>query len=177
MILSSLINTRNILDNINQAIFSVDQEEHIIDPISMKAAAIFGSSLTPGHHFRDFLSQHFILAQEDSENLSNNIIKSFQESKIFWNEIKNLPSKLELKENENNFKTLKLKYAPIWNNEILDRIVFYFFDVTNYEEEKDKSTKYSLSQIASLAEINIETLRSWTKRFNIKGQFNDSEKK
>jgi len=177
-ILNSLKNTKNILDNMNQAIFSIDKNGNIVEPISKRSFEILGSIVSPGKNIKDFFSNNFLLSSKEIETTLKNISNSFNESKIYWNEIKKkLPNKVTLKKDRNNESTLKIRYSSVWNNENLERIIFYFFDITTKEEKADELTKYSLSQIASLTDINLETLRSWTKRFHIKGNFFDTEKK
>ena len=171
-ILNALKKTNNLLDNINQAIFSINKDGEIIRPISKYSSEIFGSSVGPGHNIKEFFTDKFQFSREEINSITKRLLSSFNQSKINWTKIENdLPKKYIFSNNGEDKKILQIKYSSVWKNEDLENIIFYFYDITNEEQKEDDSTKYSLSQISSLSGINLETLRSWTKRFSIKGKF------
>ena len=177
-ILNTLKKTNNLLDNINQAIFSINKDGEIIRPISKYSSEIFGSSFGPGHNIKEFLTDKFQFSNEEINSITDRLLNSFNQSKINWTEIESdLPKKYIFSIKDESKKILQIKYSSVWKNEELENIIFYFYDITNKEQKEDDSTKYSLSQISSLSGINLETLRSWTKRFSIKGKFYETESK
>jgi len=178
-ILNTLKNTNNLLDNINQAIFSINKSGEIINPISKHSNEIFGSSVEPGHNIRDFFEDKFQFSKPEIKSIVEELLISFKKTKVYWTEVtRKLPRKYIFSESENNEKkVLQIKYSSVWKDQELENIIFYFNDITNKEKKDDDSIKYSLSQISSISGINLETLRSWTKRFNIKGSFYDKESK
>ena len=177
-ILNTLKNTNNLLDNINQAIFSINKNGEIINPISNHSKEIFGSNIEPGIHINSFLQGKFQFSEEEIKYFLEQLLSSFKQSKINWTEIeRSFPKKFLLTRSREKIKILKINYSSVWNGEQLENIIFYFNDITDKEKVEDESTKYSLSQISSLSSINLETLRSWTKRFHIKGDFSHEESK
>ncbi|MBG08410.1 MAG: hypothetical protein CME68_06600, partial [Halobacteriovoraceae bacterium] len=151
-ILNTLKNTKNILDNINQAIFSINKSGEIINPISKHSNEIFGPIVKPGHKIEGFLKDKFQFSQTEISSIVNKLLDSFKESKIHWTKIQNtLPTKYLFHANEGQEKVLKIKYSSVWNDQTLENIIFYFYDITDKEQKEDDVTKYSLSQISSLS--------------------------
>ncbi|MEE2745207.1 MAG: response regulator [Bdellovibrionota bacterium] len=175
VLLKYLGDTRALLNNINQAIFCIDENGLIKPPVSGHSRVIFGEDPT-GKHLEDVVLKRTPLGQEDIKRIKQNLLMSYDDSKIGWiAKSSEFPKKITYQGPENEEKVLNIIYTPLWNGEELTSIMLTFEDITEKERFGKTKKQYNLQQIAQKTGLKIETLRSWTKRYSLKGEFKDSK--
>jgi len=181
----------DLLNNMRQAVFSVDLEGLIVAPVSRFADAVFGYSLV-GKSILNEVYAELDRKSEEYASLRSAMIGVFGEGELQWDlMVEYFPNRAIIyssgKPREpDHAKFLKVSVNPIWDDGgMLERIMFIVDDVTEVEklerlmvEEKTKSDK-SLRIIQELVAIaraeTAEFLRCSREALHDSKKYLDSE--
>ncbi|MEE2743013.1 MAG: response regulator [Bdellovibrionota bacterium] len=175
VLLKNFGDTAALLNNINQAIFCTNKDGLIMAPVSDHSQVIFGENPS-GKSIYDLVFSKASLRKDELKVLKKNFSDVYESSKINWAiESAKFPDKVNVEVVEQDDKILKIAYTPLWNNEVLESIMMTFEDITDKERFAKEKNQYNLQQIAQIVDLKVETLRTWTKRYGISGEFKDSK--
>ncbi len=147
---SSLNETKDILNNMRQAVFSVDESYKVIFPVSKYSEEIFGVDIVGRNVCAELFEQEFREKMAFVFSISINM-DIFQ----FESMTDVVPKKTFLNMENGEEKTVKIQLSPITDDqEIVRRIMFIVEDIT--EEEKLKEA-VRISQ--EKAEYRIQVLQ------------------
>ena len=157
----------NLLNNMKQAIFSVDGKGHIIPPVSDYASEVFGEDII-NKNIYDILYRDVDPKSELYANINTVFALIFGEDIIQF-EIAEyyLPERmLVVDQKTGDKKALKISNAPLWDeDELLTHLMYVIEDVTEKEkleleiEEKKKSNEKNISIITEMANSDLEEVR------------------
>jgi len=138
-----------MVDNMQQALFSIDSSGKIVEPVSKFSNQVFGFNVS-GTNFLDTLYSADSVQEEQRSGLKSLINTVFGEDELQWSLMEtDIPRKISRHlGGESGDKTLKIAPAPIWDeSEKLDKILFVVEDVTEIEAlaESVKSQRYEAS--------------------------------
>ncbi len=159
-------NVSSLLNNMRQSVFTINNEGHVMTPVSRFTIDIFGKNIEGQNVF-----EHIYSSIDESSELYATIQSTFStvfdSDGIQWDLSEdNLPRRITFKENEDkNEKILKLAYNPLWNSsENLERIMFVVEDITEIEklekemnEQKTAASK-NIQMLQEMASSNKEDL-------------------
>ncbi len=147
---SSLNETKDILNNMRQAVFSVDESYKVIFPVSKYSAEIFGVDIVGKNVCAELFNQEFREKMAFVFSISINMdIFQFDSMQDV------IPKMTNLKMENGDEKIVKIQLSPIIDDqEIVRRIMFIIEDIT--EEEKLKEA-VRVSQ--EKAEYRIQVLQ------------------
>ena len=147
---SSLNETKDILNNMRQAVFSVDESYKVIFPVSKYSKEIFGVDIVGRNVCAELFDQEFREKIAFVFSISINMdIFQFESMQDV------IPKMTSLKMKEGAEKIVKIQLSPITNDQdIVQRIMFIVEDIT--EEEKLKEA-VRVSQ--EKAEYRIQVLQ------------------
>ena len=157
-LISALKSIQDILHNISQSIFCINNEGIVIPPISNFSKNIFNQDIE-GKNIFDFLFQ------EKIEDLTDCIGKD----KIHWESHKNkLVDKLLYHEEGKDEKHLKIKYNPIYDKkDLISSIMFVIVDETKLHKLSTEKSQYTLQQASNMTKIPVLTLKNWMNRYKV----------
>lgn len=134
-ILSESKKVEILVDNMRQALFSIDASGNIVQPVSKFTTSVFGLDIT-GRNITDTLYSQQNIEAGSQSNLKTVLATTFGEDELQWSLAEdNLPRKVQYKTpTKQDLKTLKVAPAPIWSDqEKLEKILFIVEDVTEFE--------------------------------------------
>ena len=129
---------RNLLDHMKVAIFAVNEDYQILNPISKHSENIFDQAVI-GKSIFDVLYPNIKEDSKEYEDINCSFPLFFGEDEFQFSAFQeNLPEMvkvpIETKEGESE-KLLKLSYAPILNeSSLVEKILFIVEDITQSEE-------------------------------------------
>ncbi|MBG09455.1 MAG: hypothetical protein CME68_11905 [Halobacteriovoraceae bacterium] len=129
---------RNLLDHMKLAIFAVNEDYQILNPISKHSEDIFEQTII-GKSIFDVLYPDIKEDSKEFEDINCSFPLFFGEDEFQFSAFKeNLPEivkvPIETEDGENN-KLLKLSYAPILNEtKLVEKVLFMVEDITQSEE-------------------------------------------
>ena len=138
----------NLLNNMAQSVFSIERSGIIIPPVSQFSQSIFGQSIE-GKNVFDIVYKDFIKGSENFEQVVFAINVIMGADILQYDMICHLlPTKVLIKNNENEIRSLKIIYSPILENEEVVKIMFVVEDITDFEKlEKEAKENQELSEI------------------------------
>ena len=172
-ILRSLNETEGLLNNISESIFCINNVGKIQRPVSEYSKVIFGINIEDEVFcqlkFREFENTKF------KNDFEKKILNAFSCSKITWKLTeKTLHKKFLLIRPEE--KVLQAKYIPLWTKEEkVEKIMITLEDITQKEKFSKKKSTYYVGQIAKIIGLNPDTLKTWTKRYNLISETKDDK--
>ncbi|MBF0359963.1 MAG: Hpt domain-containing protein [Oligoflexia bacterium] len=165
-ITSSLENERNnianLLNNMQQAIFIVNENGVIIPPVSSYTKEIFKQEDIIGKNIFDTLYKD-IKKESELYSIINNIWQTvYGENNIQWMVIEdNLPTEIEYYIDSKIKKKLKVRYVPLWNkSDLLEAIMLVIEDITVIEilEKKINQEKHNnLKRVTILQQLAAQS--------------------
>ena len=155
-LISALRSIQDILHNISQSIFCINEEGVVVPPISNFSTNIFNQDIE-GKIIFDFLFQ------EKADPLVNCIGKD----KIHWEAHKNnLVEKVLYRSEGHDEKHLKIEYNPIYNQkEVIASIMMVITDETKLHKLSSEKSQYTLQQASNMTKIPVLTLKNWMNRY------------
>lgn len=139
----------NLLNNMKQSVFTVNNSMLVIPPVSKFSETIFGGAIE-GKNVLDTLYSDVERKGEQFASLNTALACVFGETDLQWDLMEdNLPKRLQ----RNDGKVLKIAYNPLWDDAgNLEKIMYVVEDITALEElEKQVSAERE----ASAARIQI----------------------
>ncbi len=138
----------NLLNNMNQAVFSVDGDGTVGEPVSAHSTKVFGKSIVGDNVF------HFLYCHLNEEELAISQIRNamgivFGENRIQWRlQSHTFPKFIRWNRPDGNSCALRISHSPIWLNGVLDKIMYVVEDVTQLEvlERQFADEKKSFAQ-------------------------------
>lgn len=118
-----------LVDNMQQALFSVVESGEIVEPVSKFSQKVFGKEIV-GQNVIDILYNDMKEKKEALDQVKSTFGTVFGEDDLQWNLMEdNLPKKISWGQN-----TLKVQSTPLWNSSsLLEKILFVVEDVTVFE--------------------------------------------
>lgn len=128
----------DLLNNMKQAVFSVSKEHQIVLPVSKFANELFKTPID-GRNIFDLVYKDLDRKSEDFSKIQSTFSLIFNEEELQWVLLENqLPTKLTMNI-ENNLRTLKISYHPLWNNQrTLEKLMYVIEDITDVLELEKK---------------------------------------
>jgi PAS domain S-box-containing protein len=147
---SSLNETKDILNNMRQAVFSADENYLIIYPVSKYSEEIFGENIVGKNVLEEVFSREFLEKLGFVLSISMNM-DIFQ----FESMEDTIPKKTTIDLKDGSKKSIKVQLSPICDEEdIVKRVMFIVEDIT--EEEK---LKEEVRRTQEKAEYRIQILQ------------------
>jgi chemotaxis protein histidine kinase CheA/methyl-accepting chemotaxis protein len=129
-----LRNSSNLLNNMRQVVFAIDQEGTIIPPVSKSAELVFGMPIE-GKNVFDIIFKQMDRASEAFAALNTAFIAVFDEGATQWRVMESCFPKSLTYQNAGKERTLKVGYSPMWNDHgLVERIMLVIEDITNVIE-------------------------------------------
>ena len=146
-----------LLNNMRQAVFSIDKEKKVTAPVSSFSKNVFGSEIE-GTDIFDTIYKDLDKQSEEYSQLHSALNTVFGEDDLQYDLMEDYfiqKAKYKEKEEDPENKTLQFSYNPMFNsNNELDKVMFIVEDVTELEKlaaekaAKDKEIA-TINQIAS----------------------------
>tara|TARA_Y100001954_G_C15829771_1_gene614766 strand:+ start:6238 stop:10185 length:3948 start_codon:yes stop_codon:yes gene_type:complete len=143
----------NLLNNMKQAVFTVDKSGMILSPVSRYSEDIFERKVE-GLDVFDSLFSSLDKKSEVYSTIKFSFSIIFGADDLQWMMVKDhFPSRLIFRIDDQKEKVLRLSYSPIYNQEnLIERVMFVIEDVTEVEKlEKEVEEQ----KIASLKNVEI----------------------
>ena len=174
---TGLEKANEMLDNIGQSFFWIDQSGTVLSPSSTTTDKVLGLNIEG----KSILNTLYKDLEEEPKNEINSLLeKASTINKDNWETFKTkLPSKVsyfnEVKKQE---KTFHANYKPFWDNKnSLTKIMFILDDRTEIDFLIDQKNIYSIKMVSSISGVQENTLRSWEKRHEAVTPFRNSKGK
>ena len=168
---SSLLKTNEMLDNVGQSIFWVDENGRVLAPSSRTTENVFGQSIEEQTVLET-------LYKGEDEKIKNEIVLFFEQfskmTKETWKTFKDkIPSKVIYFNKDK--KILHVTYKPLWGeNNFLNKIMFIIDDRTEFDYLMNQKNIYSIRMVSNITGVQENTIRSWEKRHDALEPFRDS---
>ena len=164
-------NISNLLNNMRQSVFTINNERKVMTPVSRFTNDIFEKDIEG----KDIFEHLYSSIEKSSELYStiDNVFKMvFLSDEFQWDLSEDyLPRRVIFKtsnkneKDEKNEKILKVAYTPLWTDEeVLERIMFIVEDITEIEklekemnEQKSTASK-NIQMLQEMASSNKEDL-------------------
>lgn len=147
-----------LVDNMQQALFSVTSTGEIVEPVARYSDKIFHQSIA-GKGVVDLLFKD--ISEEDRGKANSVMATVFGEDELQWDLIKdNLPVRVNYKQGEES-QILSVKTNPIWNeSQLLEKIMFVVEDITALEalSKKVEEQNRKVTIIGQMIEVDREDL-------------------
>lgn len=162
-----------LIENINQSVFCINGDGTILGPVSAYSSIIFECNIE-GSDIFDTVFSFDSDALGRKEEILENLKECFNGSKGTWfNLIRKFPQKIIFKNSENIEKILNVKYVPIWDKELLTKIMITIQDITLEEQFSKKEKNYSLAQASELTGLKQNTIKTWVHRYDMTSRNKD----
>lgn len=149
----------NLVDNMQQALFSVDSEGKIVEPVSRYSRSVFGTDIA-GKSFIDLVYKDLPSASEELSHLKTTLSTVFGEGEIQWELMNpNIPRRVSWSE-----KILAVKPAPLWDEQgELNQIMVVVEDITEIEKLSKQVAEQSKKAfiLQTLLEIDKHDLQDF----------------
>ncbi len=154
----------NLLNNMKQAVFKVDMSKKVTGPMSAYTNRVFNEDII-GKSIFDTVYTGIDQKSEVGVAINSAFVAAFGEGELQWELSEdNLPVRVERQLSDDTSQTLKLNYAPLWNdNEELEELMFVVEDITELEVLAKENTKSeeNIRMIQSISNCNIEDLKNY----------------
>lgn len=133
-----------LVDNMEQALFSVDSNGNIVEPVSKYSSKVFGKPIVSENVwqnlFKDLEADH-----ETSDRIKTFIQVVFGEDELQWSLMEDsLPRKLSYSL-PGQKSTLRVHPSPLWDDAgLLERILFVVEDITQAEILEKRAAQQSM---------------------------------
>ncbi len=157
-----------LVDNMQQALFSISKSGEIVEPVSKFSQKVFGKKIV-GTNIIDTLFKNRLNQPELISTIQSTFTNVFGEDSLQWDLSEgDLPRKIpyQFSEDETALRTFKVQPAPIWNDqETLEKILFVVEDITDIENlEKQISEQRQQAQLLEeILKNRIEDLNDFMK--------------
>lgn len=125
-----------LVDNMQQALFSVSSDGSIVEPVSRYSERVFGKNIT-GQNIYNVLFKPLEKDKQKMDLVQSVFNSVYGEDDLQWDLMENhLPRKLYFDETQEaaSKKVLKVQSSPIWGtDQNLERILFVVEDITSLE--------------------------------------------
>ncbi len=170
----NLKNILAIVNNMQQALFSVGADGVILEPITKYSEKVFGCNLA-GKNIMTTLYKQLQTKVEDYDAIKSALTAVIGENELQWDLTEsNFPRRIDyfMPDSEPtaiNQKLFKVNISPIWDeNENLEKLLFVIDDITNLEklETQYKQEQEQTGMMECILENSLDDLISAIKRFN-----------
>ncbi len=152
-------NISNLLNNMRQSVFTINNEKKVMTPVSRFTIDIFEKNIE-GEDVYNHIYSSIDKSSELYSTIESVFSMVFLSDEFQWDLSEDyLPRRVSFKSHENNKdgneKILKIAYTPLWkDDDLLDRIMFVVEDITEIEKlEKE------MNEQKSAASKNIQMLQ------------------
>lgn len=171
--LNEIKNCAVIVDNMQQALFSVGSDGIIIEPITKFTEEVFGLNLL-GKNVMQTLFKNLEEKKEDFDAIKSALTTVIGEHELQWDLLKSsFPKKISYNlpgaaNSVENLKQFKINISPVWDaEENLERLLFVIEDITNLEklEAQSKQDQEQVGMIECVLENSLDNLIAAIKTF------------
>ncbi len=158
---------RNLLDSMQQSVFSIEANGNIVEPVSKFSEQIFKQEIA-SKNMMDVIFNGLDPKSEQMVAFNTAMIAVFDEGDMQWMLMEdNFPARI-VKGSGDDLQVLKISYTPIWNNEgLLKQIMLVVQDVTTIEklelqialERKSSAEKNEILQ--ELSACDVESIQTY----------------
>ena len=169
--------TNEMLDNIGQSFFWVDNNGMVLSPSSRTTEKVFGKNIEGGSILKSLYKD---LEEKTKEEITSFLENISTMKKDEWeNAPKKLPSKISYYNDvEKSEKNLHAHYKPLWDDKNeLTKIMFMIDDRTEMDHLINEKNIYSIKLVSSITGVQENTLRTWERRHKAFTPFRDSKGK
>ncbi len=168
---------KRLLNNMQQAVFSMDSAGLVVDPVSRFSEQIFGHNIS-GQNIWTTVLKDLPKKSEARAGLETAFSVVFGESELQWELMedqfpKQIPYYRKTDETE---RTLRISFRPIWSDaELLEKIMLVVEDITELLllEKQASKDREEIQIIQELAKNSIENIEnSFTRTIELFGQLN-----
>ncbi|MDC0255548.1 Hpt domain-containing protein [Bacteriovoracales bacterium] len=176
----------NLLNNMKQAIFSIDSKGIIVGPVSSYSNQVFDGEIE-GANVYDALYKDMDATGEAYATLKTSMLSVFGESDLQYDLMEdNFPNRIEFKidehvdevvdsdpealEKEENIRIFSISYNPMWDsNECLEQLMIVVEDITEKEKleaevaHQKKASEKNISIITEMANADLEDISTFLK--------------
>ncbi len=166
--------TSAIVDNMQQALFSVGQDGIILEPVTKFSELVFGRNII-GENIMQTLYKNLEKKREAYDAVKAALGTAVGENELQWDLVEAVfPRKVDyfIPTNDTNLqkqKLFKINISPIWDtNSNLERLLFVIDDITDLEklETQFKQEQEQTGMIECVLESSLDDLTSAIKRFH-----------
>lgn len=156
---------KRLLNNMRQAVFTVDPQFRVTDPVSLFTQSIFAQDLV-GRNILETVYKDIDSSSEEFASLKTVLTTVFGENELQWQLVEDqLPKKFVFKSSDGVDKSLKVNYAPIWNDsDELEKLMFVVEDTTEFEK-LEKQVSAERARIQVIQEIAGNDILNLNKNF------------
>lgn len=163
-----------IVDNMQQALFSVGYDGIILEPVTKFSEHVFGCNIV-GENIMQTLYKNLEKQKETYDAVKAALSTAVGESELQWDLVESIfPRKVDyfIPANEKNSqkqKLFKVNISPIWDaNSNLERLLFVIDDITDLEklETQFKQEQEQTGMIECVLENSLDDLATSIKRFH-----------
>lgn len=171
-----------LVDNMRQALFSIDDTGRIIEPVSKFSETVLGGEVVNKNLMEALYNQDSLLEGERAA-VETVIQTVFGEDELQWSLMEsNLPTKINFKQKKDiENRVLKIAPSPIWGeNDHLERILFVVEDITAVEflEKKvreqgeavtiiEETLDKNPTELSNFLEQSSKTISDWLLRLKV----------
>jgi|GEM_PF-2261195 len=159
----------DLLNSMRQAIFSVNAEGVIGDPVSRFSSQVFGADIQ-GKTVFETLYSGFAPDGEQIAGVKSAFVAVFGEDDLQWGLYSDtFPKRVDYRHPSGDLRLLKVESLPIWNEDtaVCERVLFVVEDVTELERlekevasEREKNQK-NIVMIQELADLDRGVVESF----------------
>lgn len=145
-----------LVDNMQQALFSVDATGMIVEPVSKFSQSVFGYEIA-NKPVGDVVFGHLPKESEDYSRLATTLSVVFGEGSLQWDLMgEGIPTRVEWSKADQR-TVLRIKTAPLWNDqEQLEKILFVVEDIRHLEELERLAKEQSQRAMALQEMADVE---------------------
>ena len=175
----------NLLNNMKQAIFSINDKGIIVGPVSSYSNQVFNDEIE-GMNVYDALYKDMDTAGEAFATLKTSMLSVFGEDDLQYDLMEdNFPNRIEFKvddheevdevdpeamEKEENIRIFSVSYNPMWDsNDCLEQLMIVVEDITEKEKleaevaNQKKASEKNISIITEMANADLEDISTFLK--------------
>jgi chemotaxis protein histidine kinase CheA len=181
------IKVANLLNNMKQAIFSIDSKGIIVGPVSAYSSHVFNSDIE-GRNVYDALYKDLDSTGEVFATLKTSMLSVFGEGDLQYDLMEdNFPTRIEFKplngeeevevnedpervKEEKNIRIFSVNYNPMWDSdENLEQLMIVVDDITEKEKleaevaNQKKESEKNISIITEMANADLDDISTFLK--------------
>tara|TARA_Y100001954_G_scaffold239480_1_gene314505 strand:+ start:14683 stop:18168 length:3486 start_codon:yes stop_codon:yes gene_type:complete len=158
----------NLLNNMQQAVFSVNESLEIIGPVSAYTNEVFGQEVI-GENILETLYKDVNRQSEQFSNIKSALFAIFGENELQYLLMEeHLAPRMEyikIVDEKEEDRVFSISYTPLWDeDENLENLMFIVEDITEREklaakvEKEKKANQKNISIITEMANLDIEDI-------------------
>jgi hypothetical protein len=150
----------DLLNNMTQAVFKVDNQFQIVDPVSQYSTIVFGRDIV-GHSVMDILFPAKAAETDSGKALLSCLYSIMGEDEFGWDLNEDaLPRRIQC----DSGQILNVNYSPIWSEAgLLDELMLTVEDITEVERiaSENRKNEELVQRILSIMRLTVDELKDF----------------